>query len=117
MFGLQRACSSCLPFPRQPFRVPFVLMRDRREQCNREGVEVKLFQDLGNHIRPFSLLVYAIEGVLRCVHRQGWYFDSLALRWNGGDPRRNTETYCLQSAQLHHQPIDLFGVRPPWIEN
>ena len=117
MFGLQRARSPCLPFPRQPFRVPFVLMRDRREQCDRERVEVKLLQDLGDQVRLLSLLVYAIERVSRGVDRQGWYLDSLALGWNGGDPGRNKETYRLPSAQLLHQPVDLLGVCPPWVED
>jgi len=80
-------------------------------------MKVKLLQDLDDQVRLLSLLVYAIERVSRGVDRQRWYVDNLALGWNGGDPRRNKETYRLPSAQLLHQPIDLFGVCPPWVED
>lgn len=100
------SCGVCSTFVRrQSVRAPPILMRNGSEQGDREGIMMKVepvFQDVADHIRLFSLLVYAIEGIPCSIHWQYWDVEDLAFRRNGRDSRCNTETHRLQTAQLFH---------------
>ena len=86
MLGLQHARSLLLPFLRQSIHVPLVAMCNCREEGDREGVKVELVQDTVDKIRPFTVLVYPIEGIACGLNRQRWYLKSLAVGRNSGDP-------------------------------
>ena len=80
-------------------------------------MEIELLQDAADQIGRFSLLVYGIKGTLRSVHCQRWNVNDLGFGRNGGDPRSDAETYCLQPTQLPYQGIGLLAVRSLWVED
>jgi len=69
MLRLQNSCSPALPFPRKSIHAPLAVMRDGREEGDREWMEVKSFHDVVNQIGPFAMLVDPIERVARGPHR------------------------------------------------
>ena len=68
MLCLQHTCSQSFPFPGQSVCAPLVVTRNSGEQGDRKWMEVKLVQDVVDQIGPFTVLVYAIEGIARSLN-------------------------------------------------
>ena len=108
---------SSLPFLDQSVCAPFVVMRNRGKQGDRQRMEIKSFQDVIDQIGPFAVLVDTVEGVARSVHRQCWDIESLAVGRDGGDAGGDTETDVAELTQLLHHVIDPLSIHSLWIKN
>ena len=73
------------PLYRQSAGVPLVVLRNGREQGDRQRMVVQLFQDVIDLIGPFAVLVYPVECILRSLRRQCGDADGLAKRRDCGD--------------------------------
>ena len=117
MTRVKHICPFPGPFPFQSVRVPLVVMRDGSEQGDRQGVEIKLFQDAVDQIGLSAVLVDPIECVTCRFHRQCWDVESLTGGRNGGDTGCEAEADVADPTQFLYCGIDLLGILSLWVEN
>jgi hypothetical protein len=55
VLGLQQSRSALFPFPSQSVHIPPVLRRDRCKQRDGERVEIQLFEDRVDEVRPVAV--------------------------------------------------------------
>jgi hypothetical protein len=117
MLCLQYACPAPLPLPGQAVRAPFVVMRDSSEQGDRQRVEVELFEDVVDQIRPVAALVDPVECVACSLHRQCGYIEGFTAGRNGGDTRGDAEENVVEATQLVQRTVNLLGIFSLRVEN
>ena len=92
-------------------------MCDSGEQCDREWVEVKFFQDVVNQIGPSAVLVDMIEGVGCSLRWQCGDVEDLAIGRDGGDAGSDAKINVVEPTQFLHHGIDLLSACPLRVEN
>ena len=81
-------------------------------------MEVELFEDVINHVRSFeAVLVYAVEGIARCLHRQRRNVESLVVGRDSGDAGGDTNAHVIESTQLPYNGVDFSGIRSSRIKD
>ena len=75
-------------------------------------MELQLFQDFVDRIRPFAVLVDSIERVACPFNRQRWDLEGLAARRDGGDAGGYANADVVELGQLVHDGVDLLRTWP-----
>ena len=89
----------------------------RCKQGNRERVEVKLFEDVVDRIRPSAVLVDAIKRVTGGLHRQRREFENFTIGRDSTNARCYAQAGVVGLARLLDHSINLLSTCSLWVEN